>query len=189
VLHVPAVDVAQHAVEHPGQVRAGVVHAVGGELARGAAHTHVAVGQRQQGLAAGLHGRVEALEDQPPGVVSPRPEVQLGDVVEHHVGAGAVEPLPGAVPVHAHHEAEAAGRPGLHTGHGVLDHHAVLGRHAQQPGALEERVRCGLARQAVLGGPVAVHDPVEGVLQPGRGQHHRAVAARGHEPHRDPALA
>ena len=64
VLHVPAVDVAQHPVEDAGQVGPRVVHAVVRELARGTAHPHVPVGQRQQRLTASLCGGVEALEHQ-----------------------------------------------------------------------------------------------------------------------------
>ena len=103
--------------------------------------------------------------------------------------SGAVEALPGPVPVDAHHQGEVPGGPGLHSCHRVLDHRGVLRRDLQQPRALQEGVRRGLARQPVLGGPVAVHDPVEGVLQARGGEHHRAVAARGHQAHRHAGLA
>ena len=55
-----------------------------------------------------------------------------------------------AVPdaVDADHVAELPGAPGLDAGQRVLEHRRLVGPHAEPAGALQERVRRGLAAQA-----------------------------------------
>ena len=88
--------------------------------------------------------------------------------------------LPGAV--HADHQAEVAGATGLDADQRVLEHDRLGGFDAQRPGAGQEGVGRGLARQAVALGDEAVDD----ALRRGRGSRRRRrivarVGARGHD--------
>ena len=86
-------------------------------------------------------GRGATLGEQQEGLVAPlqaarraRRQLTLGegehghDIVEHRVGAAQGQPRAVAVAVHAHHDAEPAGAPGLYARHRVLEHEGAPGR-------------------------------------------------------------
>ena len=92
---------------------------------------------------------------------------ELGQVVDDDVGAVAQEEVAVLAAVDADHAAELPGASGLDAGQRVLEHGRLVGPHVEPAGALEERVRLGLAAQAERVDHVAVHQCLD-VLGRGR---------------------
>ena len=106
-------------------------------------------------------------------------EPELGEIGNHHVGAGGPQGVRVAGAIDPDHEPEPTPRAGLHARERVLDHRRRRGVDPETPSGLDEHRRIRLAGQAELIEVGAVDRDREEVPESGRVQDLGHVPARG----------